>query len=295
MPNRAFFWIPITILLVVSAISLGVFLNQPKNTGGQLFLSTTTSVENTGLLDMLISKFEDQSTTKVTYTAVGSGNAIQLARDGEVDAVLVHAPNLEEGLINDGFVINKTTLWYNYFVVVGPSSDPANIFAASNVSQAFNKIYEAGTNNGSSTPLATFYSRGDQSGTNEKEILIWQSLGLTPDPQTNWFKETGQGMANTLEIANDDPIGYTISDLGTFATVVKNDANFQMKKLYEGDPLLYNPYSFLIIDKNKTGTNLHTNAAWEFLDFLTLKSTNQLVRDYTIGDIILFTPIGDKP
>jgi len=273
-------------ILLISGISYGIYISTTHTSGNEVFLSTTTSVQNTGLLDYLITHFEQNHNLQVKYTAVGSGAAIQLARDGEVDAVLVHAPNLEFKLIADGFSDQRHTLWYNYFVIAGPASDPANITTTTTASEAFTHIYEAGR-----AGKATFYSRGDQSGTNIKEEMIWNQTGYTINPKAPWYYATGTGMAATLFTADNDPRGYCLTDVGTFTKLKAGSPPLQKEALFNHDDLLYNPYSYLIINASRTHTSLNTAGAITFLNYLTDPATTKLVSNYKVGNFTLFNPI----
>lgn len=276
----------IILLLISSALGFTIYqISRPNEP--VIFLSTTTSVENTGLLDYLITAFEKTHNYTVKYTAVGSGAAIQLARDGEVDAVLVHAPDLEKKLILDDYSDQRHTLWYNYFSIVGPEGDPANVSQASDAVQAFERIYRAGN-----ASRATFFSRGDQSGTNLKELEIWNATKYTINPKFSWYYATGTGMSATLTASDSRSDSYVLTDAGTFATVQASSSAIDKQILFGQDPMLYNPYSYLIINSTTTGTTLNTAGAQVFLNFLDDPATDQLVLNYRVGDTILFHPIG---
>lgn len=276
-------------LLIVSLVSYGIYVSVSGPNDQEVFLSTTTSVENTGLLDYLIEEYEKKAEYTVKYTAVGSGAAIQLARDGEIDAVIVHAPEMEQELVDDDVSMARNVLWYNYFVIIGPSSDPAGITDTNSAAEAFQNIHDAG-NSGE----ATFYSRGDQSGTHFKELAIWNSTGIEVNAGSDWYFETGTGMSSTLVTADNDPIGYTLTDIGTYATLQGSDTSLDKNILYEEDDLLFNPYSYHLINTNVVGTELNTEGARDFLYFLQLDSTEELVRNYTVGNTVLFNPIEDR-
>ena len=217
----------VIILLVVSSVAYSIFVElSNQDLDNEIFISTTTSVENTGLLDLLIKEFEKSNSFSVKYTAVGSGAAIQLARDGEVDAILVHAPNLEQSLIDDSFSDERHTLWFNYFIVVGPSSDPANIQNSVSLRDVMEKLYLVGQNGESH-----FYSRGDQSGTHLKELQLWMEseINIDPSEEQAWYIETGTGMSSTLTTVDNDPIGYTLTDIATYATLETSTSHLILK------------------------------------------------------------------
>ncbi|MDH5401413.1 MAG: substrate-binding domain-containing protein [Candidatus Heimdallarchaeota archaeon] len=274
------------ILLLLSIIGTSFYV--VNNDNEILYLATTTSVDNTGLLDLLIAKFQESNDMDIRVTAVGSGAAIDLGRKGEVDAILVHAPTQELELMNEGYGESRTSLWYNYFIVIGPSSDPANIHTETNVKQVFEKILIKGR-----LGEVNFYSRGDDSGTHIKEKTIWEGAGLeiTENDKLTWYKETGQGMSATLTIANEDSAkAYVLTDLGTFAKIANSEIYFDLIKLFEQSDELYNLYSYIVISPEKY-PDLNTEGANEFLDFLIQPSTLDLVRNFKEGEYALFTPI----
>lgn len=283
-------WISAIALIIIIGVSGGIYYFSTRNKGEELLLSTTTSVRDTGLLDQLITRFEAQNSITVRYTAVGTGHAIDLAKEGQVDAVLVHAPALEMQFVNDGYGMNRTTLWYNYFIVAGPSSDPANVLNASNVTNAFLAIKAAGEQG-----KANFYSRGDNSGTDIKEKYIWSLLNLNTTTFGNWYISTGQGMAATITQANNDPKGYVLTDIGTFAEQkAQPTANIVLSQLFnKEDTITYNTYSYIVVNPNKFGSSFkfNTNNAFKFLEFLKSQSTIDFVRNYKVGNITLFNPL----
>lgn len=278
---------PLIILIVLLGAALtGFIVISNQNKGKTLLISTTTSVDNTGLLDYLAPMFKDYSGINLQWNPVGSGQAADLARKGDVDGTLIHAPSLEDGLIADGICVNHTILWYNYFLLIGPANDPANVSESANVTQAFTRIYNAGQNG-----LTTFYSRGDDSGTQIKELYIWNQTGLTPDAQKDsWYVETGAGMADTIRTANQFQ-GYTLSDAGTFAKNKAANSDITLVSLFNrDDQILYNRYSFLPINPAKFPSR-HYDYALKFREFLLLQSTINAVENYTVANIPLFTPI----
>ncbi|MFV2015150.1 MAG: substrate-binding domain-containing protein [Candidatus Heimdallarchaeota archaeon] len=267
------------ILLIFLSTSIYYFSLEDDNV---LTLATTTSVDNSGLLGVIIKEFEKIHDITVKVTARGSGAAVDLAKRGEVDAILLHAPNLEKKFMNEGYGTNRTALWYNFFIVVGPSNDPANISKASTVQQAFERIKISGE-----LGNTKFYSRGDNSGTHLKELEIWKTAGQGEPVSSDWYFETGLGMSSTL-ITADTKNGYTLSDLGTFLQI-KENSGLKISVLYDNDDTLRNPYSYIIVSPNKFD-NLNTKAAFLFLEFLLEESTIELVGNYKVADTVLFTP-----
>lgn len=273
-------------ILVVSIIGFNLYISYQLDED-TLTLATTTSVDNSGLFDVIIPVFEKEYDIQVRVIPRGSGIAADLAKNGEVDAVLIHAPALENELIDGGYGVNKTTLWYNYFAIVGPSDDPANVSMASSPSEAFTRIYDAGENE-----EIEFYSRGDSSGTHLKELEIWENASLSVAAEnSNWYFETGTGMGSILTISSEKN-GYTLTDMGTFLQL-KENAEIHLEIQYEGGELLYNPYSYIVVSPIMY-SDRNTEFALQFLEFLLEESTMELVNNYKIAGKVLFNPIQNK-
>ncbi|MCK4777184.1 MAG: substrate-binding domain-containing protein, partial [Actinomycetia bacterium] len=169
-----------------------------------LILATTTSTQDTGLLDVLVEEFEKLFDIKVKVIAVGTGEALKMGERGDADVLLVHAKDAEEKLVDDGYGLYRKEVMHNFFIVVGPPDDPAGIKGMNDAVEAFKMIYDSNS---------LFVSRGDDSGTNKKELKIWESAEI--NPKEGNYNETGQGMGNTLQIAGQKK-GYTLSDTGTY-------------------------------------------------------------------------------
>ena len=213
-------WVPLvgTMVLLLAACAVAVPAQEAANPD-VLRIATTTSLYDTGLLDELEMMYENTSDVDVQITAQGTGQSLDTARRGDVDLVLVHSPSLEQEFIDEGYGINQRCFAYNNFLIVGPESDPAGI-ANMTPEEAFKTIYIAGTND---TPGVTFVSRGDDSGTHNREQQIWETAGYnyTEDIQDSgpWYLETGSGMGETLTVANQKD-AYTLSDIGDRKSVV---------------------------------------------------------------------------
>ena len=251
-----------------------------------LRVSTTTSLYDTGLLDRLAKNFHAlYPKIVVQFIPVGSGRALRLAADASVCLVLVHAPNLEKLYIERGILTHHVIFAYNYFVVVGPKDDPADVRSASSVFEAFRRIAEAGTHG-----RALFVSRGDCSGTYVRERLIWLKAGLEPRPgRDSWYIETGSGMAATLRVASEKH-AYTLSDIGTFAKLSASGAIPGLTILYPRghiDQILFNVYSAYLVEACK---GAERKAAELFLKFLASREAQRLIASYRVGDITLFHP-----
>lgn len=208
----------------------------PAFTGAQavrLRLATTTSTDNSGLLNVLLPPFEEKYNVKVDVVAVGTGKALALGRNGDVDIVLVHAREAEDEFVKAGHGVNRRDVMYNDFVIAGPHEDPAGIAGMTDASKVLAKIADA---------EAPFVSRGDDSGTHKKEMLLWEIAGTVPNGR--WYMETGQGMGATLQVAAEKR-GYVLADRGTYIAY-KENANLDV--LCEGDPILRNPYGIIAVN-----------------------------------------------
>jgi len=232
--------------------------------GERLKLSTTTSTENSGLLYVLLPPFEKMFNIKVDVIPVGTGKALKLAENGDVDVTLVHARSLEDKFIAEGYGVNRREVMYNDFVLVGPRSDSAGIKGANKVTEAFQSIAQH---------PATFVSRGDNSGTNIKEREIWKKAGIKPSGA--WYLEAGKGMGEALIMA-DEKGAYTISDRATYFTFKKK---IELEILFEGDPLLFNPYSVIAVNPAK---HPHTNyiKAMALIGWLTSQEGQKIIKEF---------------
>ena len=217
-------------LLLVAAYAALVAAPRPVT------LSTTTSVQDTGLLDALLPDFERQTGIDVKVIAVGTGQALELARRGDADVALVHAPDLEREFIRQGHSAGHWRLMFNYFVIVGPAKDPAKVGSASTAAQAMKRIADA---------KAPFVSRGDKSGTNQKELALWKAAKVKP--AGDWYIEAGSGMGATLRLA-DEKDAYTLSDIGTY---LSQKSRLRLVVLYEEGGDLLNQYSLMAVSPTK--------------------------------------------
>ena len=230
----------------------------------RLRMSTTTSTENSGLLDVLLPPFERMFDVKVDVIAVGTGKALRLGRNGDVDIVFVHAREAEDKFVSDGFGVNRRDVMYNDFVVTGPENDPAKVKGTNNAAKAFAKIAKAG---------ALFVSRGDDSGTHKKEKKIWAQAGVAP--RGTWYMEVGQGMGAVLQIA-DEKRAYTITDRGTYLAFGKK---IDLPVLCEGDPLLYNPYGIIAVNPAKYSHAKYLKAM-SLIGWITSREGQKIIRGF---------------
>ena len=246
----------------------------------ELILATTTSTQDSGLLDVLIPQFEKEHDYKVKTIAVGSGEALRLAGEGEADVVLAHSPKAEEDFMAAGNGESRLVVMHNDFIIVGPVDDPAGIKGATNAGDAFKKI---------ATAEALFLSRGDQSGTNTKELSLWTSAGI--QPSGTWYQETGQGMGATLNVASDKQ-GYTLSDRGTY---LAQKSNLDLDLLVEGDKALFNQYHVIVVDPKKH-SNVNAEGARAFASFITSPTVQATIAQFGVKEYgqALFIPDAGK-
>ena len=248
-----------------------------------LILATTTSTQDSGLLDVLIPMFQEQTGYTVQTVAVGSGQAMDMGQQGNADVLLVHSPTAEKKFMEDGWGKDRELIMHNDFVIVGPAEDPAKIKGLSST-DAFKTIAAAG---------ATFVARADQSGTSTKELGIWKKAELDPAAEKPaWYLETGQGMGPTLTIASETG-AYTLTDRATY---LANQANLQLEILSEGDPGLLNVYHVMTVSLDKW-PRANYDGAVTFMKFMTDPATQEIIGKFGMDKYgqQLFTPDAGKP
>ncbi len=247
-----------------------------------LILATTTSTQDTGLLDVLIPIFEKQTGYFVKTIAVGSGQAMAMGQKGEADVLLVHSPAAEEKFVAEGYGINRKLVMHNDFVIVGPAEDPAKIKGMKSTPESFKKIASA---------AALFLSRGDNSGTHAKEKEVWKAAGINPEGQ-KWYQQTGLGMGQTLSVANEKN-GYTLADRGTYLSSKKN---LKLVILMEGDAILLNIYHVIEVNPAKW-PKVNVAGGKAFADFMVAKDTQDIIKTYGVekfGAPLFFPDAGRK-
>ncbi|HXV86514.1 MAG TPA: substrate-binding domain-containing protein [Gemmatimonadales bacterium] len=220
-------------VLMGHVVTAGAVGSAQSTQGRDLILATTTSVRDAGLLDTILPEFERTQGRRVRVLAVGSGQAMELGRRGEADLLILHDPAGEEAFVREGLGLDRRLLMHNEFIVVGPATDPARIRGLADPAAAFRAI---------AARQATFVSRGDGSGTHVKERGIWSAAGT--GPKGTWYLEAGQGMGQTLQIANELR-GYTLADIGTF---LAHKSPLDLVVLVEGAPALRNPYHVMLVN-----------------------------------------------
>jgi len=245
----------------------------------KLVVATTTSLYETGLLDEIEEHFEQKYPIDLCLISVGTGIAIQFAQRGDADMLLVHSPSQEFKFLQDNYGVNRKIIAYNFFQIVGPNDDPAQIEGLS-ITESLSKIVSTGRNS-----RAIWFSRGDNSGTHTKEKALWAAAGfnwtLLRD-ETNWFRETGSGMGKALIVANELE-AYTLTDIGTFLAYSQDTSNLvpSLKALVSQEAELINVYSAIAANKT-TNSNANFEAATTFTKFLLSKEGQQIIENYGI-------------
>lgn len=237
-------------------------------------LASTTSTQNSGLFDYLLPKFQQATGIDVRVVAVGTGQALALGRRGDADALLVHAPDAEKRFVAKGYGVDRRLVMYNDFVVVGPASDPANVASAASAAEAFELIAEA---------KSPFASRGDDSGTNKKELKLWASAGI--DPSGSWYRELGSGMGATLNTAAGMG-AYTLTDRGTWISFNNRQ---DLEILFEGDDALFNQYSTILVNPDRHD-GLRTEPARTWHNWLVSPAGQEAIAAYRLKGQQLFFP-----
>jgi tungstate transport system substrate-binding protein len=237
-------------------------------------MATTTSTDNTGLLKTILPEFEAQTGYEVQVVAVGTGKALKMGRDGDVDVVLVHARTAEEKFVADGYGTSRNDVMYNEFVLIGPDDDPAKIKSAVSASEALKLIRDSGSK---------FISRGDDSGTHKKEKNLWKISELVPSGK--WYMEAGQGMGKIIQISGELD-AYTLTDSGTWL-VYKEKSPLQL--LYKGDKVMHNPYGIIAVNPEQH-KDLNHEGATALIDWIISAKAQKLIGDFRFYDRQLFVP-----
>ena len=268
----------LSILLIISSFLTSCSADSSKKT--DLLLVSTTSTQDSGLLDVLLPAFTTNTGYNVQLVAVGSGQALKIGEQGNADVILLHSPAAEKEFVANGFGIDRRLVMHNDFVIVGPPSDPAGIRGETPV-EALTIVFASS---------ATFVSRGDDSGTHVKELALWKNAGIDPAGQ-DWYLETGQGQGATLSIASEKG-AYALTDRGTFLAY---KSNVDLEILVEGDPFLLNVYHVITVNPKKW-PNVNLDGAKAFADFITSSEGQDIIAGFGVEkyDQPLFFPDADK-
>ena len=258
-------------IVIAALVIIGCVAATACTKDAELILASTTSTQDSGLFDELIPAFEKIGGYKVKVLAVGSGEAIELGEKGEADVLLVHSRKAEDQFVADGYGINRKDVMHNDFIIVGPESDPAKIKGLESAAEAFKAIAVSGS---------VFLSRADDSGTYKKELSIWEKAQVKP--AGDWYIETGQGMGETLIIAQEK-LGYTLTDNATwFAT--KSSPGSSLVELLKGDKALYNPYGVIAVNPDKhPDLKINYKGATAFIDFITGAQGQKIIKEFGVA------------
>jgi tungstate transport system substrate-binding protein len=270
-------WIALVAVLLVAAAHPA---RGQAPTSRTVIVSTTTSTQDSGLLDLLVPMFERQTGYTVKTISVGTGQALALAARGEADVTLAHAPAVEKKYVEEGKMRNRRLVMYNDFAIIGPEADPARVRGEKTAAAAFKRIAEA---------KARFVSRGDKSGTHTLELGLWRDAGVTPGAP--WYIESGQGMGATLGIA-DDRQAYTLTDRATLLAFGKR---VNLRIMVEGDRPLLNVYSVMEVNP-ANGPRVNAAAGKAFADFMVSPEVQEVIRTFGKDKYgqALFVPIAGK-
>lgn len=272
----------VTIMIVTALAVLGTVnvFAAPKQKN--IILATTTSTQDSGLLDVLIPIFEKETGYFVKTIAVGSGQAMAMGKKGEADVMLVHSPDAEKKFVEEGYGINRRLVMHNDFIIVGPGTDPAKIKGVKSSTEALKQIAKAN---------ALFTSRGDNSGTHSQEKKLWKTAGTVPAGQ-KWYQETGLGMGQTLNVTSEKK-GYTLADRGTYLAMKKS---LGLDILVEGDAALLNIYHVMEVNSAKW-PKANAEGAKAFADFMVSKKTQDIIKTFGVdkfGSPLFFPDAGKK-
>ena len=239
-----------------------------NNESERLILATTTSTQDTGLLDYIIPMFEEETGIQVDVVAVGTGQALEMGKNGEADILLVHSKKSEEEFVAQGYGLERRDVMYNDFILVGPKDDPAKIKEkySNDIVGALKAIAEN---------KAKFVSRGDDSGTHKKELSIWEKAGITPEG--DWYIEAGAGMGDVLTMANEE-LAYTLSDRGTYLSMKDN---LDLEILVEGDSELFNQYGIIPVNPDKH-ENINAEGAQKFMNWILSDEIQEVIGKFGI-------------
>jgi tungstate transport system substrate-binding protein len=234
----------------------------PENSG--IILATTTSTQDSGLLDLLVPIFEEDTGYIVKVIAVGTGQALKMGEEGNADSLLVHAPSSEMVLVDNGDAVDRRLIMHNDFIIVGPPADPAGIAGLASPKEALAQV---------AANEATFVSRGDDSGTHKKEQKIWQATGM--EPSGEWYLETGQGMGASLRVASEKA-GYLLTDRATY---LAQQQNLDLDIMIEGDPSLLNVYHVMMVNPEKW-PKVNEAGAQAWADFLSSAEGQEMIGEF---------------
>jgi tungstate transport system substrate-binding protein len=270
------------VILLIFFLTVFTWTSSTLGASKEIILATTTSTQDSGLLDVLLPIFEKKTGYFVKTIAVGSGQAMAMGQKGEADVLLVHSPEAEKKFIAEGYGINRRLIMHNDYIIVGPSEDPAKVKGTKSSSEAFKKIASTKT---------LFMSRGDNSGTHAKEKAIWKVAGINPEGE-KWYQQTGLGMGQTLSVAAEKK-GYTLADRGTYLALKKN---LGLDILVEGDAILLNIYHVIEVNPARW-PKVNSAGAKAFANFMVSKEAQQIIKNFGVdkfGSSLFFPDAGKR-
>ena len=275
----------LSVVLSVFLLTAAVSASNASAASKTLILATTTSTQDSGLLDVLVPMFEKQSGYFVKTISVGSGQAMKMGEKGEADVLLVHSPDAEKAFVAQGFGVNRRLVMHNDFIILGPAKDPAKVRGSKTAAEALKKIADSGS---------LFLSRGDNSGTHAKEKGLFKAAGINPEGQ-KWFQQTGLGMGETLNVAAEKG-GYLLADRGTYLALNKK-TRLGLQILVSGEPKLLNIYHVIEVNPAKW-PSVNSAGAKAFGDFMVSKKAQDVIRSFgkkEYGAALFFPDAGKKP
>ncbi len=275
MKKNRFIWLVALVMSLFLLTACGQAADQDEQ-NTLLKLATTTSTEDSGLLDVLLPEFTADTGFEVDVIAVGTGQAIVLGENGDVDVILVHARAAEDAFVAGGHGVDRKDVMYNDFLIIGPANDPAGIKGETNVITALQKIAQT---------ESVFVSRGDNSGTHIMEQNLWNEVGI--EPQGEWYREVGQGMGETFRMA-DEMVAYTLIDRATY---LFNRDNYTLEPAAEGDERLFNPYGVIAVNPDKYD-HVNYDGAVAFIEWLVYDKAQKMIEVYGVDELgqALFVP-----
>lgn len=269
-------------LALAAAVLTTVFAGQPSFAEDKfIVVQSTTSTQNSGLFDYLLPIFQEKTGIEVRVVAVGTGQAIKNAANGDGDVLFVHSKPSEEKFVADGLGVSRSDVMYNDFVIVGPTNDPAGVAGSKDVVESLKKIADA---------KAPFASRGDDSGTHKAELRLWKAAGIDPSEGSgDWYRETGSGMGATLNTGTGMG-AYVMTDRATWISF-GNKGDY--KVAVEGDPILFNQYGIILVNP-EVHAHVKADLGQQFVDWVLSKEGQQAIADYKVDGQQLFFPNSDK-
>ena len=256
------------------AMLVALPLATPAQAQDFITVASTTSTENSGLFGHILPLFQEETGIEVRVVAQGTGQALETGRRGDADVVFVHARELEEAFVADGFGVERLDVMYNDFVIVGPGADPAGLEGADDAASAMAAIAEA---------EAPFASRGDDSGTHVAEMNLWEAAGVAPEGQ--WYLSTGSGMGATLNTAAQVP-AYALTDRGTWLSFANRGP---LEIVFEGDPVLFNPYGIILVNPERH-PHIKAEQGQAFIDWVISPAGQEAIASFTVAGEQLFFP-----